>query len=150
MTKRFNSVGMVAFTVEHDSHDPSETPVNQLRAALMRRIADLDSEGDLAWPEAIAFDDTYDQGAPPPALTTAVNGDDTYYMGFAHSVCVRHCREPGSPSLFGETIRHSWKVGFHIETQTESFFDFFAEFRKEPAAHSFAKLYAQRGLKESS
>lgn len=55
MTKRYNSVGCIAFTIHHDEADPHDTPANQVRAALMRRIADLDENG---WDEAVAFDDT--------------------------------------------------------------------------------------------
>lgn len=52
----YSSVGLLAFTLQHDSSDPTDTPVNQIRAALMRRIADLDESEE--WVEALAFDDT--------------------------------------------------------------------------------------------
>lgn len=62
MTKPYNSVGILAFTVHHNSSDPQYTPANQVRAALMRRIADLDENG---WDEAIAFDDTVENQEYP-------------------------------------------------------------------------------------
>ncbi len=55
----YSSVGLLAFTFQHDSSDPTDTPANQIRAALMRRIADLDENGE--WGQAVAFDDTVEE-----------------------------------------------------------------------------------------
>lgn len=51
-----SSVGHIAFTLKHDSPDPADTPTHRIRAALMRRIADLDEAQE--WDMAVAFDDT--------------------------------------------------------------------------------------------
>jgi hypothetical protein len=52
--KRLNSVGIVAFTVTHDADEPT---VEEMRAALLRRILDLDANRD-EWHEAVEVTDT--------------------------------------------------------------------------------------------
>ena len=56
MTKRFSSVGEIAFTVQHDCHWPHSIPLQDVRAALMRRIADIDEAE--KWDEAVSLTDT--------------------------------------------------------------------------------------------
>lgn len=56
MPQRYSSVCLVAFTLHHDTPDPATTPASQIRAALMRRIADLDEAQE--WDQAVAFNDT--------------------------------------------------------------------------------------------
>lgn len=54
--KKYNSVAILAFTVEHDSEDPYTTPINHIRRRLLSRIADLDENDE--WFGALDFDDT--------------------------------------------------------------------------------------------
>lgn len=63
MTKKYNSVCMIAFTLHHDEEDPFLTPLTQVRAALMRRIIDIDEHEE--WGEAVGFEDTVENQPAP-------------------------------------------------------------------------------------
>lgn len=55
--KKYNSVGHIAFTVEHDTEDPYESlNIDHIRKRLLQRIIDLDEHG--GWRCALLFDDT--------------------------------------------------------------------------------------------
>jgi len=54
--KKYNSVALIAFTVEHD--DEKEPTAEELRAGLARRMKLLDSEGDEGYVEAVGGDIT--------------------------------------------------------------------------------------------
>lgn len=53
----YNSVGTIAFTVEHDTENPYESlDLDHIRTRLLKRIIDLDEHG--GWRCALHFDDT--------------------------------------------------------------------------------------------
>ncbi len=53
----YNSIAVLAFTVEHDTKDPYDSiNINHIRRRLLSRIADLDDNDE--WFEALDFDDT--------------------------------------------------------------------------------------------
>ena len=53
----YNSVAMLAFTVEHDTPEARESiSVNHIRRRLLSRIADLDDNDE--WFDAVDFHDT--------------------------------------------------------------------------------------------
>jgi len=53
---KYNSIAVLGFTFEHDSEDPYDTPINNLRRRLLSRIADLDEHD--SWFDALDFNDT--------------------------------------------------------------------------------------------
>lgn len=59
---KYSHVFSIAFTVNSD-HPLDAVTADEMRAALERRIADIDSEGDLAWPEAALHEDTVEEDA---------------------------------------------------------------------------------------
>ena len=58
---KFSHACTIAFTVLHDGEDIEDIPVDVLRAALIKRIHDLDSTGDLEWYEAVEIYDTAEE-----------------------------------------------------------------------------------------
>ena len=61
--KKYNSVAVLAFEIEHDTDDPldnfydgTNVTVNHVRRKLLQRIADLDDED--GWLEALDIHDT--------------------------------------------------------------------------------------------
>ena len=56
--KKYNSVGHIAFTFEHNTEDPYNTLdlEGKLRRRLLQRIVDLDENNE--WRVALAFNDT--------------------------------------------------------------------------------------------
>ena len=54
---KYNSVAILAFTVEHDTSEPRDSiSINHIRRRLLSRIADLDDNDE--WFDALDFDDT--------------------------------------------------------------------------------------------
>jgi hypothetical protein len=53
----YNSMAILAFTVEHDTQDPEDSiSINHIRRRLLSRIADLDDNDE--WFHALDFHDT--------------------------------------------------------------------------------------------
>lgn len=66
--KKYNTVAVLAFEIEHDTEDPTDNfhdgtfrSVNHIRRKLMQRIADLDDQD--GWLEALDFHDTQENEA---------------------------------------------------------------------------------------
>ena len=59
---RYNHMYTIAFSVENESEDGEATTADEIRAGLERRIADLDSSGDLEWHAAVGGpEDTFEE-----------------------------------------------------------------------------------------
>jgi len=66
--KKYNSVAVLAFQIEHDTEEPLENcydgtsrTINHIRRKLLQRIADLDDED--GWLEALDIYDTQENEA---------------------------------------------------------------------------------------
>lgn len=59
----YNHMYTIAFSIGDSNHPKGEDlTANDYRAALLRRINSIDSEGDSAWEEALGYpDDTYEE-----------------------------------------------------------------------------------------
>ena len=54
---KYNSMAILAFTVEHDTEDPHDSiSIDHIRRRLLSRIADLDDHDE--WFDALDFNDT--------------------------------------------------------------------------------------------
>ena len=64
--KKYNSIAILAFTVEHDTKDPLDTDkpaafIGHVRRRLLSRVKDL-NERPMQWFEALDFQDTVEGG----------------------------------------------------------------------------------------
>jgi hypothetical protein len=59
--RKFSHLCSIAFTIVSNDMDGADITADMFRAALEKRIADLDRSGDLEWQEAVAILDTSDE-----------------------------------------------------------------------------------------